>query len=149
MLTLVPHGLSSSQPQYEAKAVLDVVQYWSRDSTDEFRQKVAVDGDHLRYVSDRVLREPCCFRGDQHVTWGINQSNVRSQGDRHDSADAAAIKGLGLHDQNGASKAWLGSGRFSEIGPPHLAAFDYHDSSRTDRAWRRASGVSSRLSSVP
>jgi hypothetical protein len=46
----------------------------------------------------------------------------------------ASIEGLGLDNQDRSAKSWFGALRFPKVGPPEIAALNYHGFFLRERA---------------
>lgn len=131
------------------KAVLDILQKLASDSTGGFDQKVTIDGNDLRYIGHRVLRQAGRPGWQQHVAWSVNQTCVRAQHDANDGVNATPIERVALHDKDRPLVSWLGAVGLSKIGPPDLAALDYHGSGVSDLPCKRLTAAGNRLSTAP
>ncbi len=136
------------QAQNETEAGVEVFHGLTSEPPGAFQQKIAVERDELGDVRHRVLRKPGSLRGNEDITGRFQQAQVGHENDGDNSAQAAAIERITLHDDHGASITWFGTIGLTKVGPPHLAAFAYHESRGSERACARRSDRSRPLSSV-
>ena len=132
--------------KHEPKTVLDVLEELASYAAGELHQKITVDGDDLRHIGHRVLRQAGGFGWKKHVARGIDETGVRAQHDGNDRLHAAPVEGIALHNQDGSVVSGFRAVGFAEISPPDLPAFDYHVSRVSDRLCRRRTERGNRLS---
>ena len=109
----------------EAKPVFNVLQQLASKPANRLSEEVAIDGNDLRNVGDRVLREARRFGGNKHVAGGLDEPEVRGEHDSDDGLKPAPIERVILYDQERPPEARFGPGGLTELRPPHLATFDY------------------------
>lgn len=96
-------------------------------------------------MGDRILRESCGLRGNEHVARRLDQLEVRPQYHGDDRAKATTVERIILDDEKGSAETRFGAAGLVQIGPPDLAPFDYHRSESTERRCARRTGESSPL----
>lgn len=136
------------QIEHETEAALEVFHGLTSELAGAFKQEVAIDGHELGDVGDGVLRKPRDLRWNEDITGCVQQAQVGHEDHGNNGAQTAAIERIALHDDYGAPIAGLGTVALTEVCPPHLATFDYHESRGSERACARRSDRSRRLSSV-
>lgn len=95
------------------------------DFPDPLVEDLAIDGNDLRDVRDRILRQPGCSLRQKDVSGGFGPFQIRGQGDADNGADLAPVEGVPLNHQNRPAETGRGSDRLTEIDPPDLALDDY------------------------
>ena len=138
---------SRRQPEHQFQSTLDILQKRPAHASHRFAQEIAVDGEYLRHVGDRVSRQSAGFGWNQDIARGLNETHVRRQHNDDRGAQAAAVEGVALNDQNRTTIARSRTARRFELGPPDLSTLDYHVSRPRDRRCARVNRVSRRLSS--
>ena len=129
--------------------MLDVFEELSSYPAGELHQEIAIDGDNLGDVRNRVFRQACGPGRQQDVARGVEETGVGAQDHGHHRVQATPGEGIALHNQDGPVVPGLRTIGLAEIGPPDLPAFDYHVSRAIDRLCRRRSERGSRLSTDP
>ena len=114
------------QRENQPQAAFELFQQRPSNAADLLREELAIDGDHLGDVGDRVLGEPRRPGRHQDVPRRLDQADVRRQRDGDHGLQPAAVERIGLDNKDGAAKSRLRSGRLPELGPPDIAALDYH-----------------------
>jgi hypothetical protein len=136
------------QAQDETQTVFNVSERLPPDLASRFGEEVPVEGNHLRDVDDRVLRQARGFSRKEDIAGGLQEAQVGGENDSDDGSEPASVEGVVLHYQKWAPKARFGPAGLVEIGPPHLSALDYHVSGSSERRWARRTAGSRRPASA-
>ncbi len=84
------------QIEYEAQTGIHGGLESGGKGADMFRQHVAIKGEHLRDIDDRVLRQARSTCWDNNVTGRVAQFHVARDRHNYDSTDFAAVVCVGL-----------------------------------------------------
>lgn len=133
--------------QNQAQARVDRGLQARRERASVPGEVLAVEGQDLGDVDDRVAGKSRGAGGQQNIAWGIGKRQVTGDHGDYDGLNAAAIEGVGLHDQHRPAESPFGAARRGEIGPPDLAAMDvphrgYQESLSRDLSWAWCNGGS-------
>jgi len=89
------------------KTAVHVSERLPANAAGELQQEIAVDGDDLRDIRHRVLRQARGVRGKQDVPWCVEQADVGGQHDANDGVQTTPIEGIVLYDQDGTMESRL------------------------------------------
>jgi hypothetical protein len=99
-------------------------------------QETAIESQELGDIDDRVARQTCQLRRQQHVARGVGKLCF-SGNRRYDyRLNAAAVEGIRLDNKHWPPVTRLGATRFGKVGPPDLSSSNllrfYHESLSRD-----------------
>ncbi len=135
------HTAAGSATQDHIDAREQQLELCASKFTDPIGENCFVQGDNLRDVGDRILREAGEFAWKMDVPWGICPCKVAGQWYTNDGGYPAAIQRVPLNDHNRAAKARARSGRAGKIRPPDLSLRNHHSKlSKTSRLATAAKG---------
>jgi hypothetical protein len=118
-----------------------------RDPTGPLGKIRLIESYDLRHVDDGILRQTGAGGRKQNITRSIQQAGVRGEHNANDRPKLAAVERISLDYENRTPKAWLASATLLEVGPPNLAAVNYHSEELTLRLWAFLKGASMPLAS--
>ncbi len=136
------------QGQNKTETVLDIVEELASKAAGWLAEKISVDGDDLRDVRYRVLRETCRLGWNQDIPRRLHKAQVGCENNGNDGAEPAAVECVVLHNQHRSAKPGFGAARLAQVRPPDLAALDYHALRSSDRRCKRRTPGSNPLSCV-
>src|SRR5438876_3555004 len=97
-------ALSNLSPWLTAEDDVDTGQHQRQvaysDLADEFVEQAAIDGDNLRHIGYRVVRQASVASREKDVARSVGQAQAARQRHDHNSGDTAAVERVALHDQN-------------------------------------------------
>lgn len=135
-------GRTTSPAEYDVDACKNEFEFTPWYFAQAFGQLLPVQRDDQGHVGHGGLRQARIAFRQQHIARRICPFEIAGEWDAHDSADAAAIQCIALHDYDGASETWLRADRLLEIRPPDFGLLDYHSTRRSTRcAARRVKGL--------
>src|SRR6187397_1093604 len=109
---------------------IDAREYGGEASTWNFANPVledaSIEGNDLRNVRYRRLREACLSRGKKHVPRCASPLDLGGKWHADDSTKGAAVQCVTLHDKDRSPKPRTGADRNAEVRPPNFALSDHH-----------------------
>lgn len=131
----------SVEIENEAEASLYPRECPRRHSAHAFLEVVTVERHQLGDVRNGVPRESHRLGAEKYVTGCVEQGPVGGDDDSDHRPETTAVERVGLHDQDGMTKARLRPARLRQVGPPDFASKYYQSDFPMLRAWaRRISG---------
>ena len=97
-------------------------------------QEVAIYRDHLRDIGDRILWQARRFGRHQHIAGCVHEAKVGGHHDRDHGLQPASVEGICLDNQDRSAESGLGTVGFAKVGPPEIAALNYHAFLPSERA---------------
>ena len=94
-----------SPPHHQHHPVHDPRQQVSRHPADPFGQQASVDRGDEAHVGDRIAKQPRSSGVDLHVARRSGAVQVGCERHDDDRADAAAVEGVALDDDDGSAAA--------------------------------------------
>src|SRR5256885_15776956 len=92
----------ASATEHDVDAGQDQIEVATGEPSHAFEKDVAIQGDDLRCVRDRVLGKTGLRRLEEDIPGSVSPVEVARQRDAHDGGDPAAIERLTLHDDDRA-----------------------------------------------
>ena len=117
----------------------------ARDPAHALFEQRPVEGDDLRHVCHRILRQAGHPRREPHVTRSSLPPQVAGEWDADHRGNPASVQGVALHDDDRAPESGPGSGGCGQLHPAHVTLGDHHStwtSRRRAAAARKASSCS-------
>src|SRR5437588_8225288 len=94
-------------------------------------------------VSNRILRQTRRARWQQNISRSIGPLHIACERNADNGRDPAPVQGISLDDNDRSPKAWSGSRRLRQIGPPNICLANHHSTFSSTR--REATDVNSSL----
>ena len=99
----------------------DQVEFGARQPSYAFGKEILIDGDDLRDISHRILREAGDPSKQLDISRGQRPFEVAGQRNADDGVNTTLIEGVTLHHNYRPAESRPGASRGGKVRPPNLA----------------------------